>query len=244
MSENVNTANNLGGTKNQKSPLNIVVVALVVIIVLLAGGLAYVLLSGGGSPFASLTSRGIDQDIFVVSMDQLVLRPNDMDTRYNIAGGGDFRMNNAQFSHNFGSIYGKPFILNTRRVDGWDITLERANPNDFAPELIRSQVSYHETVDGASAALSKDWFWAYQLDDRAPETFLDQSCAVGDECLSFMYKEAKPGSGAITERYDVAFRHQNVVVWLYIKGQQGEVSEDLALQYAQMVLEKVELLGQ
>ena len=244
MSENVNTANNIGGTKSNKSLLTVVVVALVLIVILLAGGLAFVLLSGGDSPLAGLGSSGVDHDSFIVSMDQLVLRPNDFDARYNIAPAGDFRMDNAQFSRNFGSTYGKPYILNTGRVDGWDLSLERANPNDFAPELVRSQVSYHESVNGAKAAMSEEWFWAYQVEDRAPDAFMDKSCSVGNECMSFMYKEVKPGGGAVVERYDVAFRYQNVVAWVFIKGQQGEVSEDLALQYAQMVLDKVELLGQ
>ncbi len=244
MTENVNTVNNVGGTKEKKPSNNVVVIALVLIVVLLAGGLAFVLLSGGSSPFAALGGSKVDQDTFIVSMDQLVLRPKDLDASYNTAAGGDSRIDNAKFSHNFGSVYAKPFILNTGRVDGWDLLLERANPNDFAPELVRSQVSYFETADGASKALSQDWFWAYQLDDRAPDEFLDKNCSVGQDCISYMYKEAKAGSGAITERYDVAFRYQNVMVWLYIKGQQGEVSEDLALQYAQMVLDKVEQLEQ
>ena len=98
------------------------------------------------------------------------------------------------------------------------------------------------TYSGAKTALSQDWFWAYTIEDRAPDEFLDKSCNVGSNCVTFMYSEAKPGSGSIVERYDAALRYKNVVIWVMIKGYQGEVSEALVLDYAQMVLNKVETI--
>jgi len=242
MAENANTVDSAAVPQTKRTGLTVVVVVLLLLVLLLGGGLAYLLLSGGSLPFALPGSQGVDQDMFIVSMDDLVLQPADFSAAYNIVPGGNTRVDNAKFSSGFGAAYGKPFILNTGRVDGWDLAMERANPDDFAPEYVRSRVEIYEETSGASAALSEDWLWAYQLEDRRPEAFLDTNCSLGSDCLTYMYKEVKAGQGAIIERYDVVFRYQNVVAWVFIKGQQGEVSEDMVLDYGQMVLNKIQLL--
>lgn len=244
MTENANTVDTAAVPQTNRSGLSVVVVVLLILVLVLGGGLAYLLLSGGDLPFALPGSQGVDQDMFIVSMDNLVLEPADLSDPYRIVSGSHARVDNGQFSNGFGAAYGKPFILNTGRVDGWDLAMERVNPDDFTPEYVRSRVEIYQEASGASVALSEDWFWAYQLEDRRPDAFLDTNCSLGSDCLTYMYKEVKAGQGAVIERYDVAFRYQNVLVWVFIKGQQGEVSEDLVLEYGQMVLNKVQRLGQ
>lgn len=229
--------------RGSKSLLPLIIILLVVVL-LLAGGIGYLLLSGGNLGISLPDAGGgvVDQNAFVVSMNSLVITQADMDAKYNIIPGGNLHMSNSQFNNNVGAAYGKPFIQNTGRVDGWDLTMERVNPDDYTPEFVRSRVEIYETADGASTALSKDWFWAYQLEDRVPDEFLDTSCNLGPDCLTFKYVEAKPGAGYAIERYDVAFRYKNVVAWVFVKGSFGEVSEDLALQYGQLMLDKIKLL--
>ncbi|HKJ28000.1 MAG TPA: hypothetical protein VJ965_10205 [Anaerolineales bacterium] len=228
-------------TQTKKGNNRIVVIILVVVVLILLGAVAFLML--GGTAMQLLGGGGtLPEDEFIVRMDQFPLRPNDMDDPYSISAGGDLRMDNTQLSKFMGSGYVKPFVNHTGRVDGWDVSLDRVNANAFGPETVRSQVSYFEEADGASEALSSDWFWAYQLEDRAPEEFLDENCSLGSDCVTFMYKEVKPGGGSIVERYDVAFRYKNVVIWVFVKGVQGEVSEDIVMDYGQMVLDKVKLL--
>ena len=225
-------------TQTKKGSGRLIIILLVVIVLLLIGVVAFLLLGGAA---AGLLGGGgtIPEAEFIVSMDQLVLRPADMDASYKISPGGDLRMDNTQLSKFMGASYAKPFVNHTGRVDGWDVSLDRIDSNAFAPETVRSQVSYYEDVDGASEALSKDWLWAYQVEDRMPDEFLDTNCNLGNDCITFKYTEAKAGAGNIIERYDVVFRYKNVVVWVFIKGVQGEVSEDIVLEYGQMVLDKI-----
>lgn len=221
------------------------VILLVVVVLILIGVVAFLLL--GGAAVTGLLSTGgsaYPQDQFIVKMDKLALRPEDMDTSYRIAQGGNLHMDNSQLTKNMGSVYAKPFIQNTGRVDGWDISMERVDLNAFAPEFVRSRVEYYGDAGGASDALSKDWFWAYQVEERMPDEFISENCKLGSDCVLFMYSEAKPGAGNIIERYDVAFREQNVVIWVSIKGVQGEVSADLVMDYGQMVLNKVNALAE
>lgn len=219
------------------------VILLVVVVLILIGVVAFLLLGGSAvTGLLNIGGSGYAQDQFIVSMNKLVLRPQDMSTGYKIAAGGDLHMDNSQLTNNMGSAYAKPFIQNTGRVDGWDVSMERVDNHAFAPEFVRSRVEYYSDAGGASDALSKDWFWAYQMEDRMPDEFISENCRLGSDCLLFKYSEAKPGAGNIIERYDVAFRTQNVVIWVYIKGVQGEVSADLVMDYGQMVMDKVNAL--
>ncbi|MBN2044497.1 MAG: hypothetical protein JW757_05710 [Anaerolineales bacterium] len=247
MSENATTLapEPASGGTSKKSLLPLVIFLLFVVIILI-GGVGFLLLSGGNSllslPGNLVGSSGIDQDTFVLNMNKLVLAPEDMTARYTITPGGNLHMNNSQLSNNMGAAFGKPFIVNTGRIDGWDLAMERVNPDDFTPEYVRSRVEIYETTAGAADALSEEWFWAYQLEDRMPDQYLDKNCGLGKDCVTFMYSEVKPASGAAVERYDVAFRYENVVVWVFIKGSQGEVTEDLVLEYGQIILDKIKLL--
>ena len=247
MSENATTMapEPSSGGKSKKSLMPLVIFLLFVVIILL-GGVAFLLLSGGNSlislPGNLIGSSGVDQETFILRMNKLVLSPEDMTARYNVVPGGNLHMSNSQLSNNMGAAFGKPFIVSTGRVDGWDLAMERVNPDDFTPEYVRSRVEIFETTAGASDALGEEWFWAYQIEERMPDKFLDKNCNLGKDCLTFMYREIKPASGSAVERYDVAYRYDNVVVWVFIKGSEGEVTEDLVLQYGQMVLDKVKLL--
>lgn len=238
MTEQVQTTPQQGNNKS----LLLIILALVVIIAVGVG--AYLVLGTGSKLIGSALSGGGDlpQDQFIVSMDEYPLRPVDMEYAYNVDPGSDRRLTNALFTSEFGASFGKQFIQATGRVDGWNVSMQRAGLYDFTPEYVQSRVDIYNDANGAKAALSDEWFWAYNVVDLTPDEVLDTSCGLGNECISYMYSEVKAGAGAITERYDVVTRYKNVVVWVYIKGQQGEVSEDLALSYAQTVLDNVKVL--
>jgi hypothetical protein len=236
MSENIQSVPKSGSK-------TLLVVLLIVVILAIIGVTALFLTRSGASLTGGLLGGGeVPQAQFIVGMNKLVLRPQDMSVVYKVAPGGDLNMSNAQLANNLGAAFGKPLIQQTGRVDGWDLAMERVNPDDFAPAYIRNRVEIFQDSSGAATSLSEDWFWAYQMEERAPDQFLDKSCNVGSDCITFMYTEVKPGSGAIVERYDAALRYKNVGIWVMIKGQQGEVSEELVLEYAQMVLNNVQLL--
>lgn len=205
-------------------------------------GIALPGIGSGGAPGTILGSREIDQDIFIVQMDDLPLAPSDMTDKYNYAPGGTIRFDNNQLIKNMGAAFGKPFINNTGRVDGWDVMLERSDPYGYSPEFIRNRVEIYQESSGASLALSDEWYWAFNIEGRQPDEILDRNCNIGSDCMTYMYKIVEPGKGAIVEQYELAYRYQNVVVWVLIKGVQGEVNEDLLLDYGQMVLNKIMML--
>lgn len=213
------------------------ILAAVAVLVIIA---VVVLLQGG--PAAVVSQQEVDQAQFIVKMNELVLGPKDMPVPYRIASGSNARFDNASAATAMGSELGKPYIAATGRVDGWDLFMERANATDIGPESYRSRVEIFETVEGASAAISEQWFWAYTDPKKTPTEWLSKNCNVGNECLSFMYQEAKPGAGAVHERYDVAFRYRNSLVWVFVNGVQGDVSEEVALDAARMILERIKAL--
>ncbi len=220
----------------------LIILALVAVIAL---GIAAYLVFGTGTQLISGALGGggeIPQDQFIVKMNTFVLRPADMEYAYNIDAGSDHRQTNAQFISEFGAGYGKQFVQATGRQDGWNVAMQRVGLYDFTPQYIQSRVEIYSDASGASTALSDEWFWAYNVESLTPDQVLDKSCSVGNDCISYMTSEAKAGAGAISERYDVVTRYKNVVIWVYAKGQQGEVSEDLVLQYAQTMLDSVKAL--
>ncbi len=236
MTEQVQTTNQ--GNKT-------VLVAVIIAVVIVGLGIVAFLMLGTGSNLISGTLLGsgtIPEDQFIVKMDEFVLRPNAMESAYKVDPGSDRRMSNAQLATELGPAFAKSFIGATGRLDGWNLAMQRVNTYDFTPEYIQSRVEIYADAEGASTALSEEWFWAYQIEELVPDQFLDKSCNVGGDCVSFLYSDAKAGSGAITERYDVALRYKNVLIWVSAKGQQGEVSEELTLEYAQMVLDNVKTL--
>ncbi len=214
----------------KKMALPIILAAAVLLVVV--GVVGFILLKPG-------LSSEFPQAEFIANMNELVMQPQDMSVSYKIAAGSNVRVTNEQVVSVMGAERGKAYIQATNRIDGWDLYMERVNTNDIAPESYRTRVEIFQTADGASAALSPTWFWAYTDADKAPDEFLDKSCNIGNECILFKYNEAKPGSGAVRERFDVAFRYKNVLVWVFIKGTGGEVSQDLALDTAQTVLNRL-----
>lgn len=198
--------------------------------------------SAGGAVDTILGGREFDQDLFIVKMDQLTLVPADLTDKYQYAPGGTIRFDNNQLIKNMGAAYGKPFISTTGRVDGWDVMLERSDPYAYSPEFIRNRVEIYESANGASLALSDDWYWAFNIEGRQPDEMLDKSCNIGSDCMTYMYKIVEPAKGAIVEQYELAYRYQNIVVWVMIKGVQGEVNEALLLEYGQVILDKLSAL--
>ncbi|MEJ2758592.1 MAG: hypothetical protein P8046_08950 [Anaerolineales bacterium] len=237
MAEQVQTTPQ-GGNKS------LLLIIMAVIIVIALGVIAYLVLGTGSQLISGALGGGgeVPHDQFIVQMDDFVLRPADMEYAYNVDAGSDHRETNALFVSEFGTGYGKQFIQATGREDGWNIAMQRAGLYDFTPQYVQTRVSIYNDASGASTALSDEWLWAYNVESLTPDQVLDKSCSVGSDCISYMTSEAKAGAGAITERYDVVTRYKNVVIWVYASGQQGEVSEDVVLQYAQTMLDKVSTL--
>lgn len=231
-------------TTPQGSNKSLLLIILALVVVIALGIIAYLALGSGSQLISGALGGGADipQDQFIVKMDKFVLRPADMEYAYNIDAGSDHRETNAQFISEFGAGYGKQFAQATGRQDGWNVAMQRVGLYDFTPQYIQARVEIYSDAKGATTALSDEWFWAYNVESLAPDQVLDKSCSVGNDCISYMTSEAKAGAGAIAERYDVVTRYKNVVIWVFAKGQQGEVTEDLVLQYAQTMLDKVKTL--
>lgn len=238
MTEQVQTTPQQGNNKS------LLLIILALIVVILVGIGAYLILGTGSQLIGGVLGGGgeLPQDQFIVRMDEFPLRPADMEYSYNIDPGSDRRLTNALFTSEFGASFGKQFIQATGRVDGWNVSMQRAGLYDYTPEYVQSRVEIYNDASGAADALTEEWFWAYNVPDLAPDEVLSTNCDLGDDCLSYMYSEVKAGAGAINERYDVVTRYKNVLIWVYAKGQQGEVSEDLVMSYAQTVLDNLRTL--
>ena len=221
------TENSESGGGKGKLILWIVILALVLIlayVVLMPGGL----LSGSGE---------VDKTGFRGDMHEIVIRPADLELLFGISYTiqHDSRLSNEEVIGRMTAAIGKEYIIETDRVDGWDLYLEKTNNSDIGPTSYRSKVEIFETNDGAKKAFGKDWLWVYTDPDMTPDEYIDKSCKFGNDCIFFMYDEVTPGSGITTVRYDIVFRYKNVLVQLFIKGTDLETNEDDALEAAQLM---------
>ncbi len=202
-----------------------IVVILVYVFVLGPGGL----LAGEGSP---VEERGFQRDSF-----EIVLRPADLDISYTIQN--DFRVSNDDVIRRMTAVEGKKYILETGRVDGWDLYMEKTNNTKIGPSGYRSKVELFETNDGASKAFDRDWFWVSIDPDNDPDYISEKSCDIGDECLFIIYDKVIPGSGIANVEYNIGFRYRNVLVQVFVKGADFETKEDDALDAAQLILDSL-----
>lgn len=222
MSENSGS----GGGKG-KLILVIAIFAIVVIIV-------YVLVVGLGGEASPVEERG-----FIRDMHEIVINPADLEEilgiPYTIQNNS--RLSNEEVIRLMTAQIGKEYILETGRVDGWDLYMEKTNYSDIGPSSYRSKVEIFETNEGAKKALSEDWFWVYTDPEKKPDEYIDKSCKFGSECLFFMNEEVTPGTGVANVQYHIVFRYQNVLVQLFVKGTDLETNEDQALEAAQLILD-------
>lgn len=221
----------IGNAKSSRTPLLLIVLVLVVAA---AAVVYFFLIQPGQTP--------VDTDDLVLNLDELVLSPSDLPgsyiTEYNN------RHSNEEVVNVMGAAAGKTYALDTGRVDGWNVYYKRSSANQIAPEFYYNRVEIFDTAQGASKALSKDYFWVYTDEEKAPDEWVDRSCSVGQECILFSYREVKTAAGAASVRYDMAFRYKNVLVWLYVKGLEGEASEQHLFDAADVIINRINELSQ
>lgn len=189
------------------------------------------------NPTSSPISRLINVDDFLLSEHVLVLRPTDLTNRYRVTldyqyPNGDLVFQNGSARDNYLSLTG--------RVDGWETTLERMDTDVPGPYEYTSRVEVFETVAGAADAISPEYFWAYTNSRKAPDELINNNCVLGSECVMFQTIPPSPKSGEANLRYDVAFRYQNVVVWISISGDKENLTKTQALDVAGTILEKLQ----
>ena len=172
-----------------------------------------------------------------------VLRPDDLAANYYLAQGGEKPLTNDHVILSMKVANGKQYILDTGRVDGWEITLLRSSNTDITPEKYNSSISIFETSEGASTALSPQYFWAYTNEDQQPDEILDESCKVGSECILFAYEDYNRVSGVTKMRYDVAFRYKNALVWVSAFGLDIETTPEHVLEAAEIIYQRLVEFG-
>lgn len=209
----------------------------IVIIGLLAVIALLVIMGGGPGGILSLFGGEVGRRDFVKEMHELVLRPEDLSVAYNKQH--DTRLSNNEVIGMMTVETGKRYILDTGRLDGWDLYMEKSSLTDFGPVAYKSRVEIFETTDGARKAFSEDWHWLYTDPEKEPDEYLDKNCKYGSECLFFLYDDTVPGSGTSIVQYDVVFRYKNVLVWVYARGSDIDTTEDHALDAAQLIYDRL-----
>lgn len=223
--------NEMGAGKSSRLPL----ILLVLVIVIGAAAAVYIfLIQPGQTP--------VDTDALVLNINELVLQQKDLPGNYTTEA--NTHLSNAQLTSAIGAAEAKTYAIETGRVDGWQASYQRSGAGQIVPEFYFNRTEVFDSTEGASLALSDDFFWVYTDEEKAPDEWLDRSCDYGQECILFSYREVKAGAGAAIVRTDMAFRYKNVLVWLYVKGQEGEATEQHLFDAADMLIARIDGLGQ
>lgn len=207
-----------------------------------AGGLSTVadrVASGAEQANQSLTIGGdevLAPNTFIRVQDQYVLLPTDLPTAYYRPEGETGRVSNREYIGAAGELQGKQFVSATGRVDGWETRLKRTTNKEIAPAGWYSTIDVFETNDGASLALSPEWFWVYADPERAPTEWLKDGCDLGQECLMWVNERFDQVERITILSYHVAFRFHNVVVWVNGHGLDVDITADDVLDAARAVL--------
>jgi hypothetical protein len=195
-----------------------------------AGGIADIFGVGGT----------IDTNQFLRKMRDISLQNDDLSIAYSSVT--DKHFTNEEIAGRMTFEEGKPYVIETGRVDGWETYLEKTNARDIGPSVVRSRVEIFETVNGAKKAFSREFLWVYNDPERKPDEILDENCKYGDECLLLYYEEITPGATAIKVQWDIVFRYKNVVAWVLVRGSDIETYEQDVHDVAQIVLDNLEAI--
>jgi len=175
-------------------------------------------------------------------LSQFVLRNEDLPDEYRLPPNGEYIISTGTLINEMKELPAKRYVLETGRVNGWGIQLERVNKEDFAPSGMQSQIQLFETSQGAALAISPEWHPAYS--DEVEVSWVDGGCDIGDECL-FYFTETYEAASQITKlRYEVAFAYRNVVVWVMGHGLDVDVTPEYILNAAQALYEKLDQYAQ
>ena len=181
----------------------------------------------------------LDPEEFANAIGDFVLRPDDLPNAYRVPEGGERRVSNLGIIQQMGEVAGKHYIVNTGRVEGWQIKLERRKKEDIAPGAFESAIELFESSDGAALALSPEWFKAYKDENKTP-TWVEAGCDLGDECLFYYYQSIDPATNLTKLEYDVAFSYKNVIVWVMGRGLDIDTKSDYVLKAAEAVYKRLE----
>lgn len=218
-------------TKSTKGSFRLLLIILVILVVALLAVVAFLLLGNGGKEMETRTALPL--------LDDMLLRPSDMDVKYHIDAGKEVRMSNSGLTYELGQAQSKQYIADTGRVDGWRLEMRRTYGADLAPAVINVSIEVFETTDGAQLAITPKYFKAYDANQDRQPTFLDEKCNVGDKCILYMFEKYDAAQQVTTERYEVAYTYRNFLVWVSTIGLDMEVSEQDALDIAQTILGKI-----
>jgi hypothetical protein len=223
--------NQMDKVKSSRTPL----LLLVLVIVVLAAAAAYFFLIRPGQTPA-------DAESLLLNINELVLQPRDLPGNYNTDYNTHY--SNERLVNSLGATKAKTYALQTGRIDGWQVYYIRSSASQLVPEFIFNRTEIFETTSGASLALSDEFFPAYTDEDKYPDEWLDRSCSYGQECILYSYREVKAGAGAANVRIDMAFRYKNVLVWLYVKGVEGEATEEFLFEAAETLINRIDTYNQ
>ncbi len=173
-----------------------------------------------------------DPEQFSEAIGDYVLRPEDLPNDYRIPQGGEHRLSNLGVIQDRGEVEGKHYIVDTGRVDGWHLELERKKKEDIAPGTMASAIELFESSEGAELALSRDWFKAYREENKTPN-WIEDGCNFGNQCLFYYYQSIDPATNLTKLEYDVAFVYRNVMVWVMGRGLDIDVTPDYILNAAE-----------
>jgi hypothetical protein len=195
-------------------------------------------IAGGVAESVSILDKEtVDTTSFIRNMHLIVLRNDDFPIDYKHTS--NTRLSNEEIIGEMTVEKGKTYIIQSGRVDGWDTYIDKVYTKDIGPSIYQTRVEIFETTEGAEKAFSPEWLWVYTNPEKAPDKFIDENCQFGDECLLFTYTDLTPGSTTVKVRWDVVFRHKNIIAWVFVKGTDIETFEQDALDGAQVVYDRI-----
>ena len=192
-------------------------------------------------PEVSESKGQFDTEAVIASLDDYVLRPEDMPNQYKIEEDGEQHLTNLRVINSVGEVQGKRYIAATDRLDGWSLLLARVNKEELIPYAIYSEVEVFETSEGAQTAFSPDWFPAYNVEEGTdPPTFIEDGCDFGDACIMYLYETLDPATELTTLRYEIAFVYKNLIGKVMGRGLDFDMDPDYIVDTAELLFEKID----
>jgi len=226
--------------KSNKGLLIGILIVLVILVIAVVAFWVSISTGGAGSILGLGLGGPVDTNQFIRNMRAIALLNEDFSIDYDHISDKHFTNDEVVGRMTLGE--GKPYVIETGRVDGWETYLEKTNVRDIGPSVVRSRVEIFETVDGAKKAFGREFLWVYTDPNKTPDEILDKNCKYGDECLLLYYEEVTPGTTAMKVQWDIVFRYKNVVVWVLVRGSDIETYEQDAHDAAQIVLDGLEAI--
>ncbi len=177
------------------------------------------------------------------NLDQFVIRPEDLPHDYKILPGGEVPYGNSVIMYDMGEVRAKRYIVNTGRVAGWNLELQRERKADIVPYTMFSKVELFDTVEGAETAFSEEWLPVYleEADDEGrPVHWIDNGCDFGDECIMYYYEKFDPATELTQLQYEVVFLYDNLLATVMGRGLDIDMNPDYILNAAEIMYGKID----